>query len=178
MSAVFSIYFFRDPDRSVLHPEGTILSPADGRLLEIEETECVEGLGKSEGMVRFSIFMNIFNVHVNRFPLSGKVSHVEHKMGAFKVASRMDASQRNERNILVAKNHRGANFVLVQIAGLVARRIVCRANIGDVYEKGERFGLIRFGSRVDIYLPAEMKIAVKAGERVKAGLSVLGYIDG
>lgn len=166
----FSVYFFRDPER--VPPQDTTLatSPADGRILHVhtrkdpltdEECTCI------------SIFMNIFNVHVNRVPVDCEIINIRYWPGKFFNASLDKASTDNERCAYRLRDKNGDCWTMVQIAGLIARRIVCRAQVGDHLEKGERYGLIRFGSRVDLYLPASYVPAVHVGDRVFAGQTVI-----
>jgi phosphatidylserine decarboxylase len=159
----FCLYFFRDPDRE--SPAGPVaVSPADGKVVEIRP---VEG-----GAQRVSIFLNVFDVHVNRCPVGGVITEVRYTPGKFKVASVEAASAENEQNTLTVDDGR-SKVVFKQIAGLVARRIVCRKKVGDRVQTGERFGLIKFGSRMDVILGPEWELAVRRGERVKGGSSIL-----
>ena len=160
--AGFCLWFFRDPDREV--PSGPVaVSPADGKVV----------LVRSEGpLTRVSIFLNIFDVHVNRTPIAGRVTGVKYQPGRFMVASRDQASSENEQNTITVEGG-GSKVVFSQIAGLIARRIVCYKKAGDVVSAGERIGLIKFGSRMDVLLGPEWNIEVRPGERVKAGSSVL-----
>jgi phosphatidylserine decarboxylase len=161
--ALFCLYFFRDPDREI--PEGPVaVSPADGKVVGI--------LGDGAECTRISIFLNIFDVHVNRAPIAGKITNVEYIKGQFLVASREAASSRNERNtVTIAGDFTSVRFA--QIAGLIARRIVFYKKPGDAVAKGERVGLIKFGSRVDVFLGPEWEIKVQSGERVSGGSSIL-----
>jgi phosphatidylserine decarboxylase len=163
--ALFCLYFFRDPDRSI--PDGPVaVSPADGKVVGII------GDGAGAECTRISIFLNIFDVHVNRAPIAGKITNVEYTKGQFLVASREIASSQNERNtVTIAGDSTSVRFA--QIAGLIARRIVFYKKPGDAVAKGERVGLIKFGSRVDIFLGPEWEIKVQPGERVSGGSSVL-----
>src|SRR5580698_4308077 len=162
--AAFCLYFFRDPERSV--PRGPVaVAPADGKIVAV--------MPDSAGAKRISIFLNIFDVHVNRTPIAGKVSCVTYKTGQFLVASKEDASHSNEQNIITVQAGDGTKVVFKQIAGLIARRIICYKKPGDIVEAGERVGLIKFGSRVDIFLGPEWDVAVKVGERVSAGSSIV-----
>ena len=161
--ALFCLYFFRDPDRTI--PDGAVaVSPADGKVMGIraDGAECA----------RISIFLNIFDVHVNRAPIAGRITQVDYKKGQFLVASREAASSENERNIVTLEGE-GTSVRFSQIAGLIARRIVFRKTVGDLVAKGERVGLIKFGSRVDVFLGPEWEITVKPGERVAGGSSIL-----
>lgn len=161
--ALFCLYFFRDPNREV--PAGPVaVSPADGKVVNVAE-------GKAS--TRISIFLNIFDVHVNRSPVAGKIEQVSYQEGKFLVASKELASAHNEQNTVTVLEADGTRVIFSQIAGLIARRIVFRKSVGEPVVKGERVGLIKFGSRVDVYLGPEWEIAVKSGERVSAGSSIL-----
>jgi len=163
---VFTIYFFRDPERTAPEGDDLFVSPADGRVLQIMEVP--------EG-IRVDVFMSVFNVHVNRIPCSGRIERITYYPGRFFSAFRDKASDENER--LVIEIARGEKRVIVkQIAGLIARRIVCHLKEGDVVHTGERFGMIKFGSRVDLTLPADTQIKVRVGDRVKAGQTVMGVL--
>jgi len=161
--AAFCLYFFRDPDREI--PSGKVaVSPADGKVVVV----------RAEGpkQMRISIFLNVFDVHVNRSPIAGKVVDVQYHRGKFLVASKEEASTENEMNTVTVEGD-GSRVVFKQIAGLIARRIVCWKKVGDTLATGERFGLIKFGSRMDIILGPEWDIQVREGERVSAGSTVL-----
>ena len=162
--------FFRDPDRNPPAGEDLILSPADGRLIEIRETK---GNGAAEPGTRLSIFMSPLDVHVNRAPVRGTVEDVEYKKGQFIAAYKESSSENNERNALTLVDSRGVRLRVVQIAGVVARRIVCKVRKGDVLEAGQRFGIIMFGSRVDVFLPPGARLEVSEGQRVKGGETIL-----
>jgi phosphatidylserine decarboxylase len=165
-TAAFCVYFFRDPERAI--PDGPVaVSPADGKVVH------VRSLGG--GQHRVSIFLNIFNVHINRVPVSGKVTAVEYQPGKFKMAHLEDASAENEQNTVTIDGPTGPVTVR-QIAGLIARRIVCDKQTGDTVHKGERFGLIKFGSRVDIFFGPEWELGVKPGDKVKGGSSVVATL--
>jgi phosphatidylserine decarboxylase len=167
--AAFCLNFFRDPDREV--PQGPVaVSPADGRVVLIRP---------ERGGHRISIFLNIFDVHVNRTPIAGKLTCVTYKKGDFLNASREEASRANERNILTVEGEiagRRTKVVFSQIAGLIARRIICYKKAGDILERGERIGLMKFGSRVDVELGPEWDVTVREGQHVTAGSSVIGRI--
>ncbi len=163
--------FFRDPERSGNPREGEILSPADGRVVAVSEEPPPSGL--EEGGSRISVFMSVLNVHVNRIPLDGKVMSVRHIPGGFSMAHLDDASMNNERAEILLKDLSGRLFLMVQVAGMVARRIVCRVKEGDEVRAGERFGIICFGSRVDLYMPSGFQSLVNVGDRVRAGKTVL-----
>lgn len=171
-AGLFVAFFFRNPQR--VPPEGTdiIVSPADGRVCAIEDIDNSPYEGGPA--IKVSIFMSVLNVHMNRMPVAAKVSNVIYKPGKFLVASLDKASEHNEQNILVLERSCGGKLAMVQIAGLIARRIVCYVKPGDALNAGQRLGLIRFGSRVDLYLPKTNSIDVKMGERVKAGKTVIG----
>jgi len=170
----FVIYFFRNPPRNIPDEEGAVVSPADGRIVQKKHVMENEHLGSEA--IKVSVFMNVFNVHVNRSPFSGKVSRVNYYPGRFINASLDKASELNERNAVMMETDSGKKLLFVQIAGLIARRIVCYVSEGDYLERGERFGLIRFGSRVDVYFPVDADIKVKIGDKVTAGETILGYI--
>jgi len=162
--AAFCLYFFRDPERQA--PPGPVaVSPADGKVVDIRPAG-------EDGSRRVSIFLNVFDVHVNRAPIAGRITDIRYTRGKFKVASLDEASAENEQNALVVDDGR-SRVTFKQIAGLVARRIVCHKKVGDSVEKGERFGLIKFGSRMDVILGPEWELTVECGERVRAGSSVL-----
>jgi phosphatidylserine decarboxylase len=161
--AAFCLYFFRDPERAI--PAGPVaVAPADGKVVAVKPENATAN--------RVSIFLNIFDVHVNRTPIAGTICKVEYQRGRFLVASREDASSRNEQNVVTVQGD-GACVVFKQIAGLIARRIVFHKKQGDRVEKGERIGLIKFGSRMDILFGPEWEITVRPGMRVAAGSSVI-----
>lgn len=166
-------YFFRDPDRVVPQCENLILSPADGQISSIETVRPSPDLqlGEEE-RVRISVFLSIFDVHINRSPVSGKIKHSKYVKGAFLNAALEKASEENERQLFVIENKKGLEIGLVQIAGLIARRIVTSVQVGDSIGVGERIGLIRFGSRVDTYLPPNHVPLVAVGQRAIAGETV------
>lgn len=171
--AVFVIAFFRDPERIIPGDNASIVSPADGKVIKVERVRDDKFL-KADAL-RICIFMNVFNVHVNRAPYPGRVLKILYNPGRFFNASLDKASLLNEQNALILEGAGGRRFAFNQIAGLIARRIVCRVKEGMELEKGERFGMIRFGSRVDVYLPPECRANVQAGDKVRAGSSVIGY---
>jgi phosphatidylserine decarboxylase len=165
--AAFCLYFFRDPEREI--PEGPVaVSPADGKVVVVTP--------ESDGN-RISIFLNVFDVHVNRTPIGGKIACMKYQKGKFLVASKESASHSNEQNILTVDGD-GSRVVFKQIAGLIARRIVCYKKAGDIVEKGERIGLIKFGSRVDVLFGPEWTVTVHEGERVAAGSSIIARRNG
>lgn len=165
--AVFFLWFFRDPSRRIPANPNEVVSPADGKVTEADWIETPQG-----SRLRLSIFLNVFDVHVNRTPISGTVTQVNYKKGLFLNAMRADSNVLNEQNVVVIED--GAYSVQVkQIAGLLARRIVCWVKPGDVLQKGQRFGLIKFGSRVDVLLPPDANLRVRVGDRVRGGSSVI-----
>jgi phosphatidylserine decarboxylase len=171
----FIIWFFRNPERYFQEEEKVLISPADGKVIKIEDVE-INGT-VSGRFKKISIFMNVFNVHVNRAVYSGKIETINYLEGKFFSANLDKASLDNERNEIMIRSEDGHSIWMVQIAGLIARRIVCWVNVGTTIKKGERFGLIRFGSRVDVYLPEDSQISVKLRDNVKAGQTVLGYLS-
>lgn len=174
---LWCIWFFRDPRRVVPVDPMAVVCPADGRVVIIDEAPAPEELGMSgTPLQRICIFMNVFNVHVNRSPVDGVVERVAYRPGTFLNASFDKASVLNERSSLVLLMPDGRRTVCVQIAGLVARRIVCRVREGAALAAGERFGLIRFGSRVDVYLPAGCVPTVKVGDLTQAGSTVIARL--
>lgn len=175
MVTAFVLSFFRDPERIPDEDNATaLIAPADGKVIIIDQVFDDRFL-KAEAL-KVSIFMNIFNVHVNRVPFPGRVDEVIYKAGAFHSADTQRSSLENESCGVVMTAVGGRRLAVVQIAGLIARRIVCWAGPGDILAKGERFGLIRFGSRVDLYLPPETKLVISKGQKVRAGETVLGYL--
>jgi len=170
--AVFCAYFFRDPDRVAPDVAGAVVSPGDGRVIEVV-TEDDPYVG--DAALRVSVFLSVFDVHVNRVPVSGVVEAVDYREGKYLMAFNEKASAENEQSHIAIRNERGT-VAFKQIAGLIARRIVCRLSPGDTVTVGERFGLIRFGSRVDIVLPPDATVMVKPGDRAKAGETVIGIL--
>ena len=170
----FILWFFRDPKRNKPQDSNLIISSADGKVCLIDEAYPPQETPlKEEKMKRICVFMNVFNVHVNRSPVQGEVQNIIYKKGQFLNASLDKASEKNERNSLVIKTENGTQVVVVQIAGLIARRILSFISPADRLSQGERFGLIRFGSRVDIYLPLDAIEKCKVGDKVVAGESIL-----
>ena len=170
---LFMLYFFRDPDRNVPSVEGCFLSPADGRVMQITDTLESEYLGTD--VKEISIFMSPLNVHVNRAPCDGRVSRVKHNKGKFMAAYRADSSVRNENIAMVLETEYG-KILVRQVAGFLARRAVCRKAEGDQLRGGERYGIIKFSSRLDTYLPQNVRVRVKLGEKVRAGETVIAEI--
>jgi phosphatidylserine decarboxylase len=164
---VFVLFFLRDPERTPPSDPESIVSPADGRVMEVVE----ESRGEHPGR-RISIFLSIFDVHVNRSPVAGRITAIEYRSGKFYAAMRSRASAENEQNAFHVSSERG-DIVFKQIAGWVARRIVCWKSVGDSVTRGERVGMIRFGSRTDIWLPDRVDILVRPGQHVAGGTSIL-----
>lgn len=171
---VWCYYFFRDPKRAVPLDPGLIISPADGVVSLIERAVPPAELGMGpEALTRVSVFMNVFNCHVNRMPIGGQIDAIAYRPGKFFNASLDKASSDNERNSLAIRLEDGRKVAVVQIAGLVARRIVCFTRVGQVLRTGDRFGLIRFGSRLDVYLPEGVEPQVALGQTMVAGETVI-----
>ena len=187
---VFMIYFFRDPEREIPEGDNIFVSPADGKAILIKNVgkdttpptppllRGGEGGVKDtdRGFIEISIFMSPFNVHVNRAPCDGKIKNIQHNKGKFMAAYKDDASLKNE-NIEMTLETKYGDILVRQVAGYVARRAVCRANAGDSLRRGERYGIIKFSSRLDVYLPKDTEIKVKLGDKVKAGETVIGVIE-
>ena len=172
-SFLFVTCFFRDPERPIPNEPNMVVSPADGKITEIvTEKEPING----KMCKRVTIFLSVFNVHVNRVPIGGTIEDIRYNHGKFLAAFNPKASMDNEQNIILINNGK-VNVLVKQIAGLIARRIVCWPNKGDRFEPGQRYGLIRFGSRVDILLPENIKLFVAHGDRVSGGQSIIGYLD-
>ena len=173
---LFIIYFFRDPARRSQVSDKTVLTPADGTIIKVHHFEDDENpLG--EPTIKISVFMSVFNVHVNRIPIMGKISEIVYHSGKFFSAHLDKASEKNEKNLIALQTGDGRKIVFVQIAGLIARRIVCWIKEGDHVKTGQRFGLIRCGSRLDIYLPKDTRVTVQPRDKVKAGETVLGHLS-
>ncbi len=168
--AAFFLWFFRDPNRDIPGEEGALVSPADGKVTDISP---VTSNGASH--LRISIFLNVFDVHVNRSPISGVIREVHYHRGKFINAMNPASAEQNEQNVVTVEGE-GQTIVFKQIAGLLARRIVFTKKLGDRVERGERVGLIKFGSRVDVLLDSSADVEVKIGDRVKGGSSVLAYM--
>ena len=171
--ALFIVQFFRDPGRTPPPGENLVLAPADGRIVSVER---MRDPYLQRDAVRLSVFMNVFNVHSNRSPVDAEVREVWYSPGTFVNAALDKASTGNERNALWLRTERGADVTCVQIAGLIARRILCHVGPGARLRRGERFGFIRFGSRVDVYLPADANPRARVGDTVYAGTSVLAEL--
>ena len=164
--------FFRDPDRVIPNQAGAIVSPADGKVIvagNVDQTSFYEGNCK-----KISIFMSVFNVHVNRIPFDGSVKEERHCSGKFFAANLDKASLQNEHNAVFLETQDGHRLCVVQVAGLIARRIICKVQPGDEMVRGQRYGLICFGSRLDVYLPEDVEIKVTVGDKITAGASIIG----
>ena len=171
---IFHFFFFRDPQREIPQGDKLVLAPADGQIIAIDEVE--EPLFFKEKARRVAIFMTVFNVHINRLPVSGKVENIIYNKGEYLSAFKEDAARKNERNA-IALNSAHGKVLFTQIAGLIARRIVCHLKPGDQVRAGERFGMIKYSSRVDVYLPLSAKINVQLKQWVKGGSSILGEFE-
>lgn len=171
--ALFMLYFFRDPERHIPDKKDIFVSPADGEIIVVREVN--EPRHLNADVKQISIFMSPFNVHVNRAPCDGKVKKVQHNAGKFFAAYKDDASLKNE-NIEMVLETRYCNILVRQVAGFIARRAVCRKNEGDILLRGERYGIIKFSSRLDVYLPKNADVVVKLGDMVKAGETILAKI--
>jgi phosphatidylserine decarboxylase len=176
MITLFILYFFRDPERTPCSDTNAILAPADGKVLGVQT---IHGNPNplDESAIKVSIFMSLFNVHVNRVPIKGKISQIMYHAGRFFCADLDKASEQNEKNSITLITDTGKKIVVIQIAGLIARRIACWIKEDDLVQMGQRFGLIRFGSRVELYIPEDNPIVVQPGDRVKAGETIIGYLS-
>ena len=164
--------FFRDPERRIPDEEGLVVSPADGKVVSIAD---VTGDSRfADAATRVSIFLSPLDVHINRMPVRGRIDDVQYQPGRFLAAYKKEASEKNEQNALKGVDEKGRLFGVVQIAGVLARRIVCWVKPGDNLKRGERFGLIMFGSRTDLYLPRDCRLEISEGQRVKGGETILG----
>ncbi len=170
MVTVFMLFFFRDPDRDIPVGEGFFVSPADGKVILITDVYEKDHL-KSETK-EISIFMSPLDVHINRAPCNGKVIAVKYSPGRFFAAYKDDASMRNENIAMVLEGGKG-DILVRQVAGFLARRAVCRVKVGDILRRGDRYGMIKFSSRVDLYLPKNVRVSVKLGDKVKAGKTII-----
>ena len=171
--AVFVLQFFRDPARDIPQQAGAVLSPADGRIIVVEKTRDIYA---DRDALKISVFMNVFNVHSNRMPVDGEVVKAEYFPGKFFNADLAKASEQNERNALVLTTPDGQTVTSVQVAGLIARRILCYVGVGHQAARGERYGFIRFGSRVDVYLPFDAVPNVAIGDTVSASSTILATL--
>jgi phosphatidylserine decarboxylase len=173
IATLLVINFFRDPERVTPQVPDAVVAPADGQIIFAEKAYEDRFLNKET--LKISIFMNVFNVHVNRIPCSGEVETIHYEKGTFLAANLDKASKNNEHNAIVLRIPGGEKIVFIQIAGLVARRIDCWVQPGESVRRGERFGMIRFGSRLDVFVPTDSRLAVDKGQRVKAGESIICY---
>ena len=174
VAALFVLWFFRNPERKIPEDPKYVLSPADGRVLKIEE---MDGHDMMQGRCKkVSIFMSVFNVHVNRMPCTGRVKDIRYRKGRFFSANLDKASELNESNAVLVETDDEKEILTIQIAGLIARRIVCWIAEGMTAIRGERFGLIRFGSRLEVFVPLETDVLVKRGDRVRAGETKIGCL--
>ena len=171
---LFTAWFFRNPARVIPQGPGLVVAPGDGTVISIEEE--FEPRFIKDRSVRLTIFLNVFDVHVNRVPCEGVVEDIQYQPGAYLVASKPEATLKNEQNALFLRTSQGAKVLCVQVAGLIARRIVCWLSPGDRVARGERFGLIRFGSRMDTFLPLGTALKVSVGDRVKGGETIVGVL--
>jgi len=174
IATLFSAWFFRNPARVVPQGPKLVVAPGDGKVIAIEEE--FEPRYLKERSIRLTIFLNVFDVHINRMPCDGVIEDVQYQPGLFLVASKPEATLRNEQNTMMIKTHEGIKVLCVQVAGLIARRIVCWISPRDRAIRGERYGLIRFGSRMDTFLPMGTILRVAVGERVKGGETILGEL--
>ena len=170
----FVFYFFRDPERISPDDEDVVVAPADGKIILVEKI--FDDRFVNEHVYKISIFMSIFDVHVNRMPFAGKVEKIQYVPGSFYAANTDQGGLANECCGVILSTEKSFRYAVVQIAGLLARRIVCWVEKGDKIERGKRFGMIRFGSRVDLYLPQNIQLEVSSGQKVKAGETVIGYL--
>ena len=171
--AAFVLQFFRDPYRDIPQQEGVIVAPADGKVIF---TGILDDPYLDRQAFKISVFMNVFSVHSNRATVASKVKKIWYKPGLFVNADLDKASEQNERNAVWLQTDKGQDIVSVQVAGLIARRILCYVNEGDELQRGQRYGFIRFGSRVDLFLPTQFKSTVVLGDKVSAGSTILGEL--
>jgi phosphatidylserine decarboxylase len=175
LATLFVVYFFRDPERTVVSEPGMLIAPADGRIVLIDTLASHPFVGPNT--IQVSIFLSVFNVHVNRVPASGRIDYVKYHPGKFMAAYLDKASLDNEQTEIGMTADWGRRITFKQIAGILARRIVYRLSEGDSVSVGSRFGMIKFGSRVDLLVPADSRIAVKVGDRVRGGETVMAYLS-
>ena len=168
---ILTLYFFRDPDRVIPAGKGLVVSPADGRIVRVEESVLLP-MYKVPAK-RIAIFLSLGDVHINRVPVSGRVVSLEYTPGCYRPAFSHHSSESNEQQLIGIKGTMGKVYIK-QIAGMVARRIVCRLRVGDRIRRGERFGMIKFGSRIELYLPSSVTLKVSEGERVRGGETIIG----
>jgi len=175
ITTLFVIFFFRDPERKSPQNKDAVLAPADGKVLEIRHIQNDNNPLDQEA-VKISIFMSVFNVHVNRIPAAGIIRGITYKPGRFLSANLDKASEQNEKKTIILQTPASREIAFIQIAGLIARRIACWIKAGEQVVAGQRFGLIRFGSRVEVFIAGNTRIVVQPGQKVKAGETVLGYL--
>jgi len=168
------LFFFRDPDRNITIDPDAIISPADGKIISIENMKETEFLNKN--CVKISIFLSVLNCHVNRFPISAKVLATKYQPGKFNLAYDAEGSEDNEKLSTFVQSDSGVKLLFSQVAGFLARRIVSKADVGDIFSQGERFGIIKFGSRMDIYLPENSILEIDLGDKVKAGETIIAWL--
>lgn len=171
---LFVAWFFRNPARVVPQGPHLVVAPGDGKVIAIEEE--FEPRFLKDRSIRLTIFLNVFDVHINRVPCEGVVQDVQYRPGLFQAANRPDATLKNEQNAVMLQTAKGVKVLCVQVAGLIARRIVCWVSAGDWVQRGERYGLIRFGSRMDTFMPIGTIVKVAVGDRVKGGETILGEL--
>ncbi|MCK5594580.1 phosphatidylserine decarboxylase family protein [bacterium] len=169
----FCVFFFRDPERKIIKGENIVLAPADGKVVAVQQIQ--DSRISNEPINRISIFLSVFDVHINRAPIDGEVLFLEYSKGKFLDARNPEASEVNENNFMVL-SHNGIKIAIRQVAGKIARRVVCKCKKGDNLKIGERIGMIKFGSRTDLFLPMNIKISAKIGDIVKAGITIMGEI--
>lgn len=175
VATLFTCAFFRDPDRVIPEGQEVVVSPADGKIISVSKTaDSPFELGDT---LKISIFMSVFNVHVNRIPFTGRIKDIRYNPGKFFSANLDKASKKNEHNAVLLETDEGKDICFVQVAGLIARRIICSISPEDRVLRGNRFGIICFGSRLDVYLPVDSRVEVSVGDMVKAGTSVLGKLS-
>lgn len=172
---LFTIFFFRNPNRNTSDKEDAVISPADGKIIEISTH--IENDHLNKKCLRISIFLSILDCHINRFPVSGTVLGTKYHEGKFVMAFNKHSSELNERLSTFIKSKSGVELVMVQIAGFLARRIVSDAKLSSEFSQGQKFGMIKFGSRVDLYIPKESKVDVTLGQKVRAGETVLAWLN-
>lgn len=168
------LFFFRDPDRNITTDPDAVISPADGKVMIINEEKETEFLNKN--CVKISIFLSVLDCHVNRFPVSGKVLATKYQPGKYNLAYDTEASDENEKLTTFVQLDSGVKLLFSQVAGFLARRIVSNADVGDYFTQGERFGIIKFGSRMDLYLPEKSVLEINVGDKVKAGETILAWL--
>jgi len=173
--AFLVLSFFRDPERAIPDGEGLVVSPADGRVVSVAKV--VGDALFTQAATRISIFLSPLDVHINRVPVAGRIAEIKYRTGKFLAAYKNEASRQNEQNALMIVDTQGRQVGVVQIAGVLARRIVCKVNSGDNMDRGERFGMIMFGSRTDLYLPQGCQLEVAEGHRVKGGATIVGRFE-